>query len=134
MIDSLPYIKDYIDHEHPFPANPNAILLCGTGKSLGRAIQVATLYRIYGIYKTELFPKLLQDPNVAEEDKQKIKELLKKPWNPYIRSALIARNMVDTNHWQLTLHTLFSEPSDNPIGIYIRKGITMDLPFLHAGQ
>jgi integrase/recombinase XerD len=58
LIDSLPYIKDYIDHEHPFPANPNAILLCGTGKSLGRAIQMATLYRIYRIYKTELFPKL----------------------------------------------------------------------------
>jgi predicted nucleic acid-binding Zn ribbon protein len=100
LINSLPYIKDYIDHEHPFPSNPNAILLCGTGKSLGRAIQVATLHRIYGIYKTELFPKLLQDPNVAEEDKRKIKELLKKPWNPYIRrhSALTEKSSFLKEH------------------------------------
>jgi integrase len=100
LIDSLPYIKDYIDHEHPFPSNPNAILLCGIGKSLGRAIQVATLYRIYSIYKTELFPKLLQNPNVAEEDKQKIKELLKKPWNPYIRrhSALTEKSSFLKEH------------------------------------
>jgi len=100
LIDSLPYIKDYIDHEHPFPSNPSAILLCGTGKSLGRAIQVATLHRIYGIYKIELFPKLLQDPNVTEEDKQKIKELLKKPWNPYIRrhSALTEKSSFLKEH------------------------------------
>jgi integrase/recombinase XerD len=100
LIDSLPYIKDYIDHEHPFPSNPNAILLCGIGKSLGRAIQVATLYRIYDIYKTELFSKLLQDPNVSEEDKQKVKELLKKPWNPYIRrhSALTEKSSFLKEH------------------------------------
>lgn len=88
LIDSLPYIKDYIDHEHPHPSNQTAILLCGVGKSLGRSINVISLYRIYDRYKTERFPKLLHDPNVPEEDKQKIKELLKKPWNPYIRSAL----------------------------------------------
>jgi integrase len=35
LIDSIPYIKDYMDHEHPQPGNPNAILICGTGKSLG---------------------------------------------------------------------------------------------------
>lgn len=40
LIDSLPYIKDYINHEHPHPSNQNAILLCGVGKSLGRSINV----------------------------------------------------------------------------------------------
>ena len=88
LIDSLPYVKDYIDHEHPHPSNQNAIFLCGVGKSLGRSINVISLNKIYNRYKTELFPKLLQDLNVAAEDKQKITELLKKPWNPYIRSAL----------------------------------------------
>ena len=84
----------------------------GTGKSLGRAIQVATLYRIYGIYKTELFPKLLQDPNVAEEDKQKIKELLKKPWNPYIRrhSALTEKSSF-LNEYILRQHAGWSPRS-----------------------
>jgi integrase len=92
LINSLPYIKDYLDHEHPHPSNQNAILLCGVRRSLGRSINVIALHRIYDKYKTELFPKLIQDPNVAEEDKHKINELLKKPWNPYIRVALITRN------------------------------------------
>jgi integrase len=100
LIDSLPYIKDYINHEHPFSSNPNAILLCGIGKSLGRAINVISLHTIYDRYKTRLFPKLLKDPNVAEEDKKKIKELLKKPWNPYIRrhSALTEKSSFLKEH------------------------------------
>jgi integrase len=36
LIDSLPYIKDYLDHEHPQPTNFNAPLFAGTRKSLGR--------------------------------------------------------------------------------------------------
>lgn len=40
---------------------------------------------IYDDYKEKYFPKLLENPNIPPEDKQKIKELLKKPWNPYIR-------------------------------------------------
>jgi hypothetical protein len=40
---------------------------------------------MYANYKKIHFPKLLRDPSVPEEDKQKISQLLKKPWNPYIR-------------------------------------------------
>jgi integrase/recombinase XerD len=100
LINSLPYIKDYLDHKHPHPSNQNAILLRGVRKSLGRAINVISLYRIYSIYKTGLFPNLLQDPNVAEEDKQKIKELLRKPWNPDIRrhSALTEKSSFLKEH------------------------------------
>jgi len=25
LIDSIPYVKDYLDHEHPQPGNPNAL-------------------------------------------------------------------------------------------------------------
>ena len=33
LISSVPpYIKDYLDHEHPQPGNPNAILIATTGK------------------------------------------------------------------------------------------------------
>ena len=88
LIDSIPYIKDYLDHEHPHPGNPSAILLCGTGKSLGRILNIVSLSKIYNDYKTQIFPKLLLNPNIPPEDKQKISELLKKPWNPYIRQAL----------------------------------------------
>jgi integrase len=100
LIDSLPYIKDYINHEHPHPSNQYAILICGVGKSLGRSINVTSLHRIYDRYKTELFPKLLHDPSVPEKDKQKIRELLKKPWNPYIRrhSALTEKSSFLKEH------------------------------------
>jgi hypothetical protein len=88
LINSIPYLKDYLDHEHPQPANPNAPLICGTGKSWGRCIQTNSLIQIYSVIKKEIFPKLLESPNISPEDRQKIAELLKKPWNPYIRSAL----------------------------------------------
>jgi len=84
LIDSLPYVKDYLDHEHPQSGNPNAIFICGTGKSLGRSIRPESLNHIYARYKTDFFPKLLEFPNVPPEDKQRIRELLKKPWAPYL--------------------------------------------------
>lgn len=51
---------------------------------------------IYDEYKKHVFPKLLESPDVLPEDKQKIVELLKKPWNPYIRrhSALIEKSTI----------------------------------------
>jgi hypothetical protein len=42
-----PYVKDYLDHEHPQPGNSNAIFLCGTGRGLGRILAVRSLNRIY---------------------------------------------------------------------------------------
>jgi len=96
LINSIPYVKDYLDHEHPQPGNPNAILICGTGKSLGRSIHPDSLSHIYNTqFKKDFFPRLLENPNVSPEDKQKIRELLKKPWNPYIRrhSALTVKKL-----------------------------------------
>ena len=43
------------------------------------------LYDNYDHYKREVFPKLLQDPDVPASDKKIITELLSKPWNPYIQ-------------------------------------------------
>jgi integrase/recombinase XerD len=100
LIDSIPYLKDYLDHEHPQPANPNSPLICGTGKGLGRHIKTLTIYKIYDKYKKQIFPKLLESPNVLPEDKQKIRELFKKPWNPYIRrhSALTEKSTILKEH------------------------------------
>lgn len=101
LIDSIPYIKDFLDHEHPQPGNPNAIFLCGNGKSLGRMLGISTLGGIYANYKSKLFPRLLESPDIiSPEDKQKIKELLKKPWNPYIRrhSALTEKSTILKEH------------------------------------
>jgi hypothetical protein len=84
LIDSLPYVKDYLDHEHPQPGNINAIFISAIGRSLGRQLQIVSLYKIYEHYKKVFFPKLLESPNVTPEDKPKINQLLKKPWNPYL--------------------------------------------------
>lgn len=100
LIDSIPYIKDYLDHEHPQSTSPNTIFLCGNRKSLGRILNVSHLDLVYHRYKDKLFPKLLKDPNVTPEDKQKIEQLLKKPWNPYVRrhSALTDKSKILKEH------------------------------------
>lgn len=100
LIDSIPYIKDYLNHEHPQATSPNTIFLCGNRKSLGRILNVSYLDWVYRRYKDELFPKLLKDPNVTPEDKQKIEQLLEKPWNPYIRrhSSLTEKSKILKEH------------------------------------
>ena len=100
LIDSIPYLKDYLDHEHPQSGNSNSILICGTGRSLGRKIGGGTIYQIYHKYKEEQFPRLLESPAVPSEDKGKIRELLKTPWNPYIRrhSALTQKSKFLKEH------------------------------------
>ena len=76
------------------------MLLCGFGKSLNRVIDVRSLRKIYENYKDRFFPKLLDSPNVLPEDMQKIRELLKKPWNPYIRrhSSLTEKSTILKEH------------------------------------
>jgi hypothetical protein len=36
LTDSIPYLKEYINSEHPLPTNPNAPLICGLDRSNGR--------------------------------------------------------------------------------------------------
>jgi integrase len=115
LINSIPYLKDYLDHEHPEPSNPNAILICSMKKTLGRIMKSNSLPDIYSKYKKELFPRLLDNPNVPAEDKAKIKELLKKPWNPYIRrhSALTEKSKILKEH-VLRQHSGWSISSQMP--------------------
>jgi len=89
LFSSIPYLKDWLD-EHPQRGNPNAMLFPSmSDKSFGRRMMGSEGIRlVYRKYKLNYFPKLLENPNVAPEDKTKIKDLLKKPWNPYMQSAL----------------------------------------------
>jgi predicted nucleic acid-binding Zn ribbon protein len=89
-----------LDHEHPQPRNPNAPVICGVGRSLGRRVTPVRIGMIYREYQKYTFPKLLDSPNVLPEDKQHIAELLKKPWNPYIRrhSALTEKSTILKEH------------------------------------
>jgi integrase len=144
LIDSIPYLKDYLDHEHPQPRNPNAPLICGIGRSLGRHIGSISLTKLYAKYKKIIFPKLLESPNVLPEDKQKIVELLKKPWNPYIRrhSALTEKSTILKEHvlrqhagWSGSsqmhlkyLHYFGNESNESLLEAYgiVDKGIQID--------
>ncbi|MGC2575832.1 MAG: zinc ribbon domain-containing protein [Candidatus Nitrosopolaris sp.] len=67
-----------------------------------------------------IFPKLLNNPNVLPEDKQRNRELLKKPWNPYIRrhSSLTEKSTI------LNEHTLRQFAGWSP-------GSNMHLKYLH---
>ncbi|HKH86359.1 MAG TPA: tyrosine-type recombinase/integrase [Nitrososphaera sp.] len=84
--NSYPRLKDWLRSGHPYPGNPSAPLFCGLGKkNTGKKLARNTMFTIYNNYKKVHFSHLLKDPMVPEEDKRKITELLKKPWNPYIR-------------------------------------------------
>jgi len=102
LIQSIPYLKDWIAN-HPSRNNQNSPIFVGMARnSMGRSLTINGLYRMYKYYKQEFFPKLLEDPSVSSEDKEKIKNLLRKPFNPYIRrhSALTEKST------KLRLHTL----------------------------
>ena len=85
--NSYPRLKDWLGQGgHPYPSNPNSPLFCGTSrKNTGRRLAPVTIYAMYTNYKKVHFKQLLDDPMVSEEDKLKIRDLLQKPWNPYIR-------------------------------------------------
>ena len=61
---------------------------------VGKQLTINGLYAIYKGYKERFFPKLLDDTTISNEDKEKIKGLLAKPFNPYIRrhSALTEKS------------------------------------------
>ncbi len=85
-----PRLKDWLSNGHPYATNPNAPLFCGSGrKNTGRRLADHTINTMYEHYKKVRFPKLLEDPLVPEEDKRKIRDLLKKPWNPSFADILL---------------------------------------------
>ncbi|HXP53017.1 MAG TPA: hypothetical protein VN922_23940, partial [Bacteroidia bacterium] len=97
LFSCIPYLKDWLD-EHPQRGNPNTMLFPSmSDKNFGRKMTGGeAINLVYRRYKLNYFPGLLENPNVAPEDKIKIKELLKKPWNPYIRrhSALTEKAQI----------------------------------------
>ena len=92
--------------------NPNAPFICGVSKSLGRPIQENSLLIIYDKYKKEFFPKLLKRLILmcCQKISKRFKELLKKPWNLYIRrhSALTEKSTILKEH---TLRQQYIIPS-----------------------
>jgi integrase/recombinase XerD len=94
LIQSIPYVKDWLTN-HPSRNNPNSPLFVGLSRnSMGKQLTVTGLHGIYKDYKERFFHRLLEDSTVPIGDKEKIKNLLTKPFNPYIRrhSALTEKS------------------------------------------
>jgi len=87
IIQALPYVKKWLTN-HPSRNNSNSPVFVGLSKqSMGRRpLTISGLEQIYRYYQQEFFPKLLKDPSVPIEDKEKIQNnLLTKPFLPYVR-------------------------------------------------
>jgi integrase len=94
LIQSIPYVKEWLSN-HPSRNNPNSPLFVGLGRSsMGKQLGVGGIQAIYKYYKESFFPRLLEDLTVPGEDKERIKGLLSKPFNPYVRrhSALTEKS------------------------------------------
>lgn len=129
LINSIRYVKDWLD-SHP-QRNRNRLdawLICHE-KKFTNGLTRAGMYSVYKRYKTKLFPSLLRDPLLDSDEKAKIQELLKKPWNPYTRrhSALTEKAKLlpehvlrqhagwtpDSNMHQKYIHFLGNESSES---------------------
>jgi integrase len=98
IIYSLPYVKDWID-SHPMGNNPDAFLFISLADSnYGQQLSENALYKLYTrTYRKTYFQKLIDDSSsIPELDKSMIKNLISKPWNPYVlrHSALTAKSQI----------------------------------------
>ena len=103
LINSIPYVKDWLDI-HPLKNIPDSYLICRLGKWRGRKLVAETsLNKTYVDHK-KYFQSLLDShptsPSISPEDKLKIADLLKKPWNVYIfrHSALTQKSKILKEH------------------------------------
>lgn len=114
LILSLPYYRAWLER-HPEPTNPNSFVfrsLMHREKYRNLHISSNAIHFIYYVLKKKHFPKLLERPDVPPEDKQRIRELLLKPWNPYIRrhTSLTAKAKL-VNEYNLRLHAGWTKTS-----------------------
>src|SRR6187200_3634047 len=102
---------------------------------MGKQLTITGLYGIYKYYKEGFFPKLLADTTIPNDDKEKIKGLLTKPFNPYIRrhSALTEKSTklksstlnqhagwtANSNMSQKYIHYFGNESSESLLEAYV---------------
>ena len=98
LIDSIPYLKEYVQEEHPSGSNPDSWLFVSLGNNRGSKFTYEGLSSHYEYYKKRYFPSLLNDETIPEPDKSRIRNMLTKPWNLYVfrHSALTEKSQVLT--------------------------------------
>jgi integrase len=104
LINSIPYVKEWISTEHPGGNNQDSWLFVALSKNqFGSKLSYDGLYNHYvDYYKSKYFPKLLNadDGTVSELDKSIIRDMLNKPWALYnIRhSSLTEKSLILKEH------------------------------------
>jgi integrase len=97
LIFSLPYVKDWIE-AHPKRNEGDAFLFPSLADyNFGEQLSENALYKQYTrTYQNRYYPSLLLESSIPERDKAYIKNMLTKPWNPYIirHSALTAKSKI----------------------------------------
>jgi hypothetical protein len=117
LIHSLPYIKDWID-SHPMKNNPDAFLFISLADSnFGEQLSENALYKLYTRkYQKRYFPKLITpDSTISKADKSWIRNLLTKPWNPYIiRHSGLTEKSKEIPEYVLKQYAGWSKRSEMP--------------------
>jgi site-specific recombinase XerD len=135
LIFSLPYVKDWIE-SHPKSNESNAFLFPSLADyNFGDQLSENALYKQYTrTYKKRYFPDLLKESLIPDRDIAYLKNMLTKPWNPYIirHSALTAKSKIlkestlrDHAGWSMTsrmpsvyIHYLGNESSRSLLEAY----------------
>ncbi len=86
LIDSVPYVKAWI-LAHPTGTNPESWLFVSiNGHGFGQKLTPHSMWKNYvEVYQRQYFPSLLKREDIPDKDKEVIKKLLKKPFNPYVQ-------------------------------------------------
>jgi integrase len=115
LIDSLPYLKEWIQQEHPTSSNSDSWLFVSTGNNHGSQLTYEGLVNRYDYFKKKYFPSLLSDPTIPDPDKSIIRNLLTKPFNPYVlrHSSLTEKSTLLTES-VLRSHAGWSADSSMP--------------------
>jgi len=85
LFHSIPYLKEWIQQEHPTGSNLDSWLFVTIGKKQHCSkLSHQGLVNRYDYYKKKYFQSLLDNSSISSPDKSWIKNMLTKPWNLYI--------------------------------------------------
>ena len=118
LIDSLPWLKEWIQEGHPTGSNPDSWLFVSTGNNHGSKLTYEGLVTRYEYFKKKYFPSLLlvnKESTIPDPDKSVIRNLLTKPFNPYVlrHSSLTEKSTLLTES-VLRSHAGWSADSSMP--------------------
>jgi hypothetical protein len=105
-----------LQRHHPTKSNPNSFLFKRRDprSHSNTPIKSSTLSVRYWLLKNKSFPKVLENAELSSEDKEKVRRLLQKPCNPYVRRHTALSEKVRSskiNEYNLCKHAGWSKNS-----------------------